>query len=36
MGASTSNLPFLNVEVVKKGVCLNLQQQRDLIKEVTQ
>ncbi|KAH0712546.1 hypothetical protein KY289_008505 [Solanum tuberosum] len=36
MGASTSNLPCLNVEVVNTGVCLTLQQQKDMIKEVTQ
>jgi len=35
MGASNSNLPCLNAEVVKTGVCLTLQQQKDLIKEVT-
>ncbi|KAH0778514.1 hypothetical protein KY290_004941 [Solanum tuberosum] len=35
MGSSNSNLPCLNAEVVKTGVCLTLQQQKDLIKEVT-
>ncbi|KAH0746433.1 hypothetical protein KY285_008090 [Solanum tuberosum] len=35
MGASTSNLPCLNAEVVNTGECLTLQQQKDMIKEVT-
>lgn len=35
MGARASNLPCLNVEVVKIGVCFTIQQQKELIKEVT-
>ncbi|KAG5586269.1 hypothetical protein H5410_046703 [Solanum commersonii] len=32
MGASTSELPYLNIEVVKKGECSTLQQQKKLIR----